>query len=443
MRAKLILSPRTFAFAENELHAAPTLGASRIYRRDVARSQPTSDASILGELTRLLSSSLDYTATLREFARVAGSRLGCGCIVELQEPEGAVRLEYAPSLGKSAARGALAVVAGYVLDHGVSVSAVAGGSRVSAGSGWGDAAAARACHDLDVDWVVCSPIATPSGEVLGTITMLGRSIDGSGSAAPVEELGRLAASAITNGRTYANAVRALRGREQILALVAHELKNPLGVILMGAANALESSVSEDCEHCCPRRELEVIQRSARRMKRLVGDLLDLASIDAGSFSMAPAWCDVSSVISGAIRDAAPLAVSAGVALVDDLERNLPALPVDAERLTQVLLNLISNAVKFTPRGGRVRVRASTIDNAELVVAVEDSGRGIAPKDLERIFDRFWQAPETARAGTGLGLAICKSIVELAGGRIWAESTLGVGTTVYVAIPLAAPASTTG
>jgi signal transduction histidine kinase len=166
--------------------------------------------------------------------------------------------------------------------------------------------------------------------------------------------------------------------------------------------------------------------------------LDLASIDAGSFAMAPTWCSVAAVIATALQDAAPLAASTGVTLVDDLERGLPSLPVDAERLAQVLLNLIANAVKFTPRGGRVRLRASVVGSTELVVAVEDSGCGIAPKDLGRIFDRFWQAPESARTGTGtgLGLAICKSIVELAGGRIWAESTVGIGTTVYVALPLA-------
>jgi signal transduction histidine kinase len=353
-----------------------------------------------------------------------------------KEPGAIMRLEHAPTLRESAARGALAVVAGYVLDHGTSVSAHSG-CRPCAGSAWGDAAAARACHELDIDWVVCSPIAVPGGDALGTITVLGRSFDGSGAPEPIEELGRLAAHAIVNGRAYAGAMAAVRGREQILALVAHELKNPLGVILMGAANALEPVTSSDCA-CAPphpRRELEVIQRSARRMKRLVGDLLDLASIDAGSFSMPPAWCNATSVIGEAIRDAMPLATSSGVSLLEDLETDLPAVPIDGERLTQVLLNLIVNAVKFTSRGGRVRVRASVVGDTELVVAVEDSGCGIAAKDLPRIFDRFWQASEGTRPGTGLGLAICKSIVELVGGRIWAESTPRVGTTMYFALPL--------
>jgi signal transduction histidine kinase len=175
------------------------------------------------------------------------------------------------------------------------------------------------------------------------------------------------------------------------------------------------------------------------MKHLVGDLLDLASIDAGKLAVKPAVCDVSSVISASIRDVVSAAKAAGVDLVDD---QLPALPpawVDADRLGQVLVNLITNATKFTPRGGRVRVRCAPVDKTEIVVAVEDSGRGIAPQDLERIFDHFWQAEDTAALGSGLGLAICKSIVELSGGRIWAQSTLGVGTTVYFTLPTTKPA----
>ena len=113
--------------------------------------------------------------------------------------------------------------------------------------------------------------------------------------------------------------------------------------------------------------------------------------------------------------------------------------MDADRLSQVLVNLITNATKFTPRGGRVRVRCAPVDDTELVVAVEDSGRGIAPDDLERIFEHFWQAADTAELGSGLGLAICKSIVELSGGRIWAQSTVGVGTTVYFTLPTRKPA----
>jgi signal transduction histidine kinase len=114
---------------------------------------------------------------------------------------------------------------------------------------------------------------------------------------------------------------------------------------------------------------------------------------------------------------------------------LPFVWGDGDRIEQVLVNLLTNAIKFTPRGGRVRIRASRVES-EVVIAVEDSGRGIAPADLERVFDRFWQASDTARLGTGLGLEISKSIIERSGGRIWAQSTVGVGTTFYVSIPVA-------
>ena len=173
------------------------------------------------------------------------------------------------------------------------------------------------------------------------------------------------------------------------------------------------------------------------MKKLVGDLLDLASIDAGKLSVRPTSADVSTVIAAALRDVGPAASTAAVCLLDDRLTDLPNAWVDPDRLTQVLVNLLANAIKFTPRGGRVRVRGARVDRNEIVIAVEDSGRGIEPEDLNRIFDHFWQAADTAAMGSGLGLAICKSIVELSGGRIWAQSTVGVGTTVYFTLPAAA------
>jgi signal transduction histidine kinase len=188
---------------------------------------------------------------------------------------------------------------------------------------------------------------------------------------------------------------------------------------------------------CRRRELDAIYRSAKRMKKLVGDLLDLSAIDAGKLSVKPAACDVAPIISNALRDAAPTAKAAGVELVDIPLPSLPTAWVDPDRLGQVLVNLITNATKFTSRGGRVRVRCAAVDSTELVIAVEDTGRGIAPGDLGRIFEHFWQAEDTVQLGSGLGLAICRSIVELSGGRIWAQSTVGVGTTVYFTVPTAA------
>ena len=150
--------------------------------------------------------------------------------------------------------------------------------------------------------------------------------------------------------------------------------------------------------------------------------------------MKPTACDVHAVIRTATGEISSAAALVGVQVIEDLPTRSAMAFADGDRIVQVLLNLISNAIKFTPRGGRVRVRAALVDDAEIVVAVEDSGIGMAPEHLDRAFERFWQAPETAKLGSGLGLPICKLIVDLSGGRIWPESTLGVGTTVYFTLP---------
>ena len=390
-------------------------------------------ATLIGEMTRHLSSTLDYTSALVELTRVVADRLGCGCVIDIVESGGPTQLAHVPPRIRPVAGTALEPLVAEVIARGDAVISVKhatmGGSRASA-------VAERVRRKLGATWLVSAPLASPPNLPLGTLTIFGTSDhDGRISTDLARELGRHAAIAIRNGRLYRAALAAAREREHILALVAHELKNPLGVILMSTARAKMGSAGE--ERCtCSRRELDVIFRSASRMKKLVSDLLDLASIDAGRLAMKPTSCAPASLVHGAIRDVTPAAAAAGIVVVEDLAPDLPSAWVDGDRIAQVLVNLLTNAIKFTPRGGRVRVRATRVDG-EVVIAVEDCGRGIAPQDLERVFERFWQASDTAKLGTGLGLGICKSIVDVSGGRIWAQSTVGVGTTFYFSIPAAA------
>ncbi len=145
--------------------------------------------------------------------------------------------------------------------------------------------------------------------------------------------------------------------------------------------------------------------------------------------------EVADVILAALDSQQSLTASASVILATDLSPELPAIHADEERLLEVLENLVGNAVKFTGRGGTVTVGANTRDG-EILIWVKDSGSGIAPEQLPHLYDRFWQATKKDRRGTGLGLTICKAIVEVHGGRIWAESTVGVGTTMFFTIPAA-------
>jgi len=403
-----------------------------------APARATYDA-LIAEVAHLLASTLDYRAVLPEVARIVAERLECGCIIDMLGPDAPLQIAHISERADHATAATHDTLAPLVADVVARrrIAAAASSERRLDGRR-PRLVAERARQEAAAPWLVCAPLVAGASEPLGALTMFGGH---SASDVPQElarDLAERIAFAVRNGRLYRAAVEASRERQRVLSLVAHELKNPLGVILMGAVQQLDSSPqSTVCG--CRRRELDAIYRSAKRMKKLVGDLLDLASIDAGKMAVRPAPCDVSPVIASAIHDVAGAAKVAGVDLIDDQLPSLPLAWVDADRLSQVLVNLITNATKFTPRGGRVRVRCAPVDDAEIVVAVEDSGRGIAPEDLERIFEQFWQAADTAELGSGLGLAICKSIVELSGGRIWAQSTVGVGTTVYFTLPTRKPA----
>jgi signal transduction histidine kinase len=395
---------------------------------------PVNHESLIGDLARVLASSLDYMRTLDELTHVIAERLGCGCVVDVLEPGGPVQRAHVSGRAEGIASDAFApLVADVVARRRIAAAAL---DETSLDGRRARAVAERARQETGTPWLVCAPLATEGGEALGALTIFGGFSGGFVPQELARDVAQRAAVAIQNGRQYQAALNAARERQRVLSLVAHELKNPLGVILMGTVQALDNTRHAE-PYEGPRRELEAIYRSAKRMKKLVGDLLDLASIDAGKLSVKPSACDVGQVIDDAIHEAHACAAAAGVELIDDCICELPEAWVDGDRIEQVLLNLISNAIKFTPRGGRVRVRCAPVDRTEIVVAVEDSGRGIDPENIDRIFDHFWQATDTAELGSGLGLAICKSIVELSGGRIWAQSTVGVGTTVYFTIPTTA------
>jgi len=188
---------------------------------------------------------------------------------------------------------------------------------------------------------------------------------------------------------------------------------------------------------------EIIQRSADWMQRIIRDLLDVTSIEAGRLALDRRPLGPEAVLDAAQELMTVQAEDAGIDLVFGADDALPQIEADHERVVQVLLNLIGNAVKFTPPGGRVTVRAERESGngagAEPHVrfSVTDTGPGIPAEHLSHIFDRFWQMRSQGRAGAGLGLTIAKGIVEAHGGTIGVTSTVGVGTTFSFTVPAAA------
>jgi signal transduction histidine kinase len=230
-------------------------------------------------------------------------------------------------------------------------------------------------------------------------------------------------------RRLSSEQQAVRARDEVLAVVSHDLRNPLSVISIEAAHLLRHlpEIGDTA-----RESVERIRRSTTRMKALIEDLLELERLTANSFPLDVRRLESRDLLEEAVTDARPLAGAKRIALILELS-DPPAIEADGHRLSQVLSNLLGNAIKFTPEGGTVTLAAQRRDGV-LLVTIADTGPGIAPDDLAHIFDRYWRPKASAGEGTGLGLYITRGIVEAHGGRVWAESS-PQGATFAFALPL--------
>jgi len=224
-----------------------------------------------------------------------------------------------------------------------------------------------------------------------------------------------------------------RLKDEFVATVSHELRTPLTSI-RGFVELLLAGEGGDLTRD-QQRFLGIVERNAERLLRLVGDLLLIAQLDAGTMRLEWTDVDVVEIAAEAVEASRPSAEEAGLLLVLHADRGAPMLG-DRARLAQLVDNLLSNAIKFTPRGGRVEVRAHARDG-RVQLAVADTGSGISPEELPQLFTRFYRtrgAGEKHVPGTGLGLAISKAIAEAHGGAIEVESAVGAGTTFTVVLP---------
>jgi signal transduction histidine kinase len=227
-------------------------------------------------------------------------------------------------------------------------------------------------------------------------------------------------------------VRSNRARDERLAMVSHELRSPLTAILLNAQSLLEA-VPPGGSAIATLRYAEDIKLACGQMGRLVGDLLDLASMEAGRLGVTLATGDAVQVMRDAVAVSAPLLVTRRLALIVDQPAGPLFARFDHPRLLQVFTNLFANSVKFTRDGGTISVGASRIGTA-VQFCVADTGCGISPEDTAHVFERFWQQGGKDRRGLGLGLYICKAIVEAHGGTIWVSSEVGVGSRFYFTVP---------
>lgn len=246
------------------------------------------------------------------------------------------------------------------------------------------------------------------------------------------ELGRRAALALDNARLYRVAQRAVQIRDEVLGVVAHDLRNPLGTIVLQASllQRLEVELGPRA-----RKFGDAIERSAKRMNRLIQDLLDTTRLETGSLPIEPARVPAAQIVLVSEASHRALVDSGSHQLRVELAPELPDIWGDRDRLFQVFENLLGNAIKFTPAGGQITLGARP-GEGEIVFWVADTGEGISAANLPRLFERFWQARKGERRGAGLGLGIAKGIVEAHGGRLWVESTPGQGSTFHFTVPIA-------
>ena len=394
--------------------------AAAMRRVDEARGRAETAsrrAALAAEASKQLSAHDSYESSIPAVARMARAELGAHCVAELVGEDGRVRRLSAEPKGASVPP----EVADWPKKHRASLAR--GRSFVLDVAGAGDAPSGSA---------LVAPIAQ-GDRLLGWMIFAAkgsRAYDDQ-ERALAEDLGGRAAMAITSAEYYRKARESTAAREHVLSVVAHDLRTPLSTIDLTVANlARGEGLSE-----AARAKLERIARSSKQMQRLIRDLLEAARAEsAGPYEqVAP------HEVVGLVRDTAeayrPLAAEKRITVRADVSVAESASVVcDRDRVDQVLANLVSNAIRFTPEGGLVTLSAAPAGDDEIAISVRDSGPGIRPEDVPRIFERFWRGLQNG--GTGLGLAIAKAIVEAHGGRIWAESPSGGGAVISFTLPAA-------
>ncbi|MCP3062548.1 PAS domain S-box protein [Myxococcus sp. K38C18041901] len=247
-----------------------------------------------------------------------------------------------------------------------------------------------------------------------------------------EELARRAALALDNARLHARSEEATHLRDEVLRIVAHDLRAPLNVISLSAGTMMKRSPSE---RAADSRPLNSIQKAVTRATALIEDLLDVARMQGGGLTVDRRPESTVALLTEALELHRALAEAQSIQLQLDVSPDTPDLFVDRDRVLQLFSNLIGNALKFTPMGGSIILRASPW--GEMVrCSVSDTGSGILPEDQHHLFEPFWQARSRAKEGAGLGLTIVKGITEAHGGRVWVDSQPGLGTTFYCSLPAA-------
>lgn len=400
----------------------------------------------LVEAGRVLASSLDYEETLQQVARLTAEMLGDYAGVDLIEPTGEVRRvaaahvdpeqqklveqlkRYPPDMEKDVGIARALRTGEPMMINDVPDELIEAATH--------DAQHLRIAHALGVRALLVAPM-TARRRVVGALTAVSAAPDrrfGPEDIAFARELADRAALALDNARLYRRSRDAVRARDDVLAVVSHDLRTPLGVVYTSARMMLETDQPE-----ARRREfLDRQLRAVKQAERLIDDLLEIARSEAGQLILQRHPVPPDRLLAAVRDDFEEQARGAGIEIRVAVDGDPPSVHADPDRALRILGNLVSNAVKHTPEGGVVGLRAQPAPGG-VAFHVSDSGPGIPEREREHIFERFWQASRSGRAGAGLGLAIAKELVEAHGGSIWVDRAEGGGTTFGFTLPEAVEA----
>jgi len=414
--------------------------AAEAQRARTAAEREERRAAFLATAGQELASSLDYQQAIATLARLIVPNIAEICVIDLAESDGALRraaVRHRDAKQEREMESRVGEVSGEVPEALVRVIQ----ERETRIIGYQSSLLAYAGVAPEEQRSLLAVPLVSRGQTLGVI--LAASAQGvlyaQEDAALLGELSRHGSLAIDNARLYLDSQQAVQAREEVLAIVSHDLRNPLNAVML-AASLLQTS---DKIAADDREQLEIIDISAKRMQRLIEDLLDVTRLEGGKrLPIEPAPLDVESLFAETYELFRSQAVTSSITL-QYRAGGVPQVYADRHRVLQVLSNLIGNAMKFTPPGGMITYRAEPQDRNVRIV-VSDTGPGIPKENLGDIFNPYWQAKRTARLGAGLGLPIAKGIVESHGGRMWVESEPGKGTKFLFTLPVAvtAPAPVT-